>query len=73
MAPTKDDVVDSLKSIIHDLEARVIQLEQKLVHGESSKPKSVAESMRMVLMGPPGAGMFFSEPDMPSIIAWHII
>lgn len=58
MAPITDETVDGLKSIIHKLEARVEQLEQRLTHGgEGSKPRSVAEQMRMVLMGPPGAGM----------------
>lgn len=56
MAPIKDETTDSLKNVIHDLEARVAELEQRLVHGGTAPP-SPTESMRMVLMGPPGAGM----------------
>lgn len=55
MAPITDDVVDGLKSTIGKLEARIEDLESRLVGGES-KPKSVAEHMRLILMGPPGAG-----------------
>ena len=55
MAPTRDETIDGLKDIIGKLESRVAQLEDRLVHGD--KPKTVTEHMRMVLMGPPGAGI----------------
>ena len=54
MAPITDDVVAGLKSTIGKLEARIEDLESRL--GGESKPKSVAEHMRIILMGPPGAG-----------------
>ena len=58
MAPIKDETVDNLKDTIAKLESRMAQLEQRLLHGEDAgKRKSAAESMRMILMGPPGAGM----------------
>lgn len=61
MAPITDETVAGLKNIISKLEARVEQLEERLTHGgESSKPKSVAEHVRIVLMGPPGAGTLHS-------------
>lgn len=60
MAPIKDDTVDALKDLVHKLESRVEQLEAKLQHAEGGpvarKSKSNTESIRMILMGPPGAG-----------------
>lgn len=53
MAPITEETVDGLKNVIGNLEARVVELEQRLVNGASS---SKPPSMRMVLMGPPGAG-----------------
>jgi len=53
MAPT-DSIVDELKSVIQKLESKVSDLEARL----EGKPSTPSEgSMRMVLMGPPGAGM----------------
>lgn len=61
MAPIKDETVDALKELVHKLEARVEQLEAKLHHGDGGHvpqvSKAGSESVRMVLMGPPGAGM----------------
>lgn len=54
MAPITDDVISGLKSTIGKLEARIEDLEGRLAG--SSKPKSAAEHMRLILMGPPGAG-----------------
>lgn len=61
MAPIKDETVDNLKDLIHQLESRVHQLEAKLA-GNVSK-SDTTESMRMILIGPPGAGMlrFFTR------------
>jgi len=58
MAPITDDKVDELKDQIHKLEARVRELERN-IQGGSAKP-SLSESMRMILIGPPGAG---ANPD----------
>lgn len=51
MVPSKDDTIESLKSIISDLQGRVAQLERRL------NPQQVQEGIRMILLGPPGAGM----------------
>lgn len=60
MAPIKDETVDALRDTIHKLESRVQQLEAKLgpTRGDSSsrETRSITESVRMILMGPPGAG-----------------
>jgi adenylate kinase len=56
MAPVKDQVVDDLKNLVHRLQARVEDLEAKL-SGEGSSSSSAESGVRMILMGPPGAGM----------------
>lgn len=55
MAPITEEAVSGLKDIIGKLETRVQDLEDRLVNG-SDKPKSITEQMRIILMGPPGAG-----------------
>ena len=59
MAPITDDTVDALRDTIRKLESRVHQLESRLGegHGGSSANDRTMESIRMILMGPPGAGM----------------
>jgi hypothetical protein len=54
MAPLQDKVVDDLKSLVNKLESRVAELEQKLAGRDASSTSGV----RMILMGPPGAGMW---------------
>lgn len=64
MAPIKDETVDALRDLVHKLESRIDQLEAKLhsAGGDvpARKPASSSEQIRMILMGPPGAGMFHS-------------
>jgi len=55
MAPIKDETVQDLKDLVHKLESRVHQLEARLQDG-GEKPKSSTDAMRMILIGPPGAG-----------------
>ena len=60
MAPITDDTVEALRDTIHKLESRVQQLEAKLGHSDGSapagSPNKPLQSVRMILMGPPGAG-----------------
>ncbi len=63
MAPITDDMVGTLRDTIHKLESRVQQLEAKLLDpGSSSQSASSrTDSVRMILMGPPGAGMCMED------------
>jgi len=49
--------VDELKKLVSRLESRIEQLESKITgQGGSSASE---DGMRMIIMGPPGAGMLF--------------
>jgi hypothetical protein len=68
MAPITDSTVSDLKDLVHKLEARVHQLETRLGDG-GKKPKSPSDSMRMILIGPPGAG----EPRYPRTLILQML
>lgn len=63
MAPIKDETVQDLKDLVHKLETRVHQLEARL-EGGSSKQQSPSGSMRMILIGPPGAGIVKTRAEV---------
>lgn len=64
MAPIRDETVDGLRDLVSKLELRVEQLEAKLEQTTGgprrTKPPTSGpptSGIRMILMGPPGAGM----------------
>lgn len=61
MAPTSDDVHE----LVAKLEARVKELEAKILKIEGGPPTAAkdGQSLRMILMGPPGAGMLCLIPS----------
>ena len=56
MAPIVDETVDALKELVHKLESRVQQLEARLEGRDGAPAQPSNSSVRMILMGPPGAG-----------------
>ena len=60
MAPIEDASVDALRDLVRKLETRVEQLESKLEQttgGGSTRKQKATAGIRMILMGPPGAGI----------------
>lgn len=58
MAPITDDIVSDLKASVKRLEARVVELESQFSGNAPSAGSGAQDTMRMVIMGPPGAGEF---------------
>ena len=56
MAPIVDETVEALRDLVHKLESRVQQLEAKLEQADGTPARTSTSSVRMILMGPPGAG-----------------
>ncbi len=56
MAPIGSGDVESLQDLVSKLELRVKQLEDKLAHAHGGPNPAAATGVRMILMGPPGAG-----------------
>lgn len=51
--------IDEIKKIVHELKDKVLDLEAQLKAKAGLAPAvNVPKSIRMVLIGPPGAGMY---------------
>ena len=62
MAPITDQTVNDLKAQVAHLEKRIWELEQK---ERGVKPVSASDAMRMILIGPPGAGESLTLSRIP--------
>ena len=56
------DELEYLKSLVAQLNAKIQSLEQKAKDAVTG-PKTPAQQLRTVLMGPPGAGASFEAVD----------
>ena len=54
-----EDEVQRLRDIVNGFESRIKKLEEKALLGGTESPKTT-EEIRMILIGPPGAGSLFS-------------
>jgi adenylate kinase len=58
MAPLTDSAVSDLQGTVSRLEKRIAELESRL-QGQAGIGDQSQESVRMILIGPPGAGAFW--------------
>ena len=71
MAPTDSSLVDQLKATVDKLESRIMQLESRLAGNSSSSNSASGDGMRMILIGPPGAGTSTFPPRIVQLAPSH--
>jgi adenylate kinase len=64
MAPIGDNIAQALRDDVHKLHMRIQELENKLAEKSGSGPAPDGD-VRMILMGPPGAGMSSEPSSLP--------
>lgn len=64
MSNITEETVNGLKDVIGKLESRVEDLESRFHNNGSGQPKSLSEQMRIILMGPPGSGVWLLLAQM---------
>lgn len=57
-----EDEVQRLRDVVNGFESRIQKLEERAL----GAPASTADSVRMILIGPPGAGQ--SRPALPCAV-----
>jgi len=73
MAPITDDTVEALRDTIRKLESRVHQLEAKMSGDNAFHSQSNLASVRMILMGPPGAGRDLLDKMSFAFLSLHVL
>ncbi len=73
MAPIGDNTVQGLQDLVNKLESRVKELEDKVTHAQGGAAPAPSGSIRMILMGPPGAGKYpqFLDTFVHHLSCWE--
>lgn len=62
MAPSGESELEYLKTLVAQLNEKIHALEDRAKQ-TAQKPKTPAQQLRTILVGPPGSGTFPNSPD----------